>query len=65
MIQTALTVSDLKIIAQALEEYETSEYAGEVDINRAKIAIGRVRPHLSYMEDHGYKITEMKCHEPV
>lgn len=63
MIQTALTVSDMKIIVQALEEYETSEYAGETDINRAKIAVGRVRSHLLYMESHGHKITEMRCNE--
>lgn len=65
MIQTMLSMSDLLIIQQALEEYGESEYAGEVDLNRSKIALGRVRAHLALMEQNGRKVSELRCADGV
>ena len=57
-----LNLSDVRIIQQALEEYTESEYAGEIDINRAKIALGRIKNHLKIMESVGRNITELRYH---
>lgn len=64
-MSTPLTISDLLIIRQALEEYEESEYAGEADINRARIALGRIRGHVNDMENHSMKVAELRCPDEV
>lgn len=56
-----LTISDLRIIDQALGEYEESEYAGEVDIARARVARGRVSEQIRRLEREGLGVTELEC----
>jgi hypothetical protein len=56
---TPLSISDMRIIKQALEEYSESEYAGPADLNRAGVALHRISLHLAGMEKNAVKVTEL------